>query len=176
MKNHYLYGILFLMEMRSPNINIFQINKTILKISRETGGIDESKLKSFHEILLEDLKADKNQREFMVNNFFQMAFIGLITTFVMYFANSFINVGTGTNQIYIHCFVQLFGVGMFIFLFIKVEGDKLKDFIELNQVVQGLSVYCSSGVSVNDAISFSGYNQVVDRSYKGNSLKSIESA
>ena len=171
-RTHYLYGISYHLEDELPIYKHFSKQyERILEVTRHTGNLDESKLKRFHEVLAEDLKAEKSQREFMISNIFQMLLIGFITAFVMLFANSFINVGRGYTQIYIHCFVELFGFCLFIFLVHKSRGRSFKDFIELNQVVQGLSVYCSSGVSVNDAISFSGYNQVVDRSYKGQQLE-----
>lgn len=171
-RTHYLYGISRCLEDDLPIYKHFSKQyESILEVTRQTGSLEESKLKRFHEVLAEDIKVEKTQREFMISNILQMLLIGFITAFVMLLANNYINVGQSALQIYVHCLIELFGFALFIYLVHKSRGRAYKEFVELNQVVQSLSVYCSSGVSVSDAISLSGYNHVADRFYKGQQLE-----
>ena len=162
-RDEYIFGVINHDQQNPGNYKHFtrQYSK-ISELLKSTGNYGQENLRLFLDVLVKDLENEKKLRQFIVENYFQMGLIGIITGVVLFVTLSFFNSSTHFYHIYLHLFVEAMGGFLFYVLLKKCRLRLLGPFMQINQILQSLIIFCSSGLSTQEVLTFCNYNDLTE--------------
>ena len=132
----------------------------ICKISQQTGNFSDVTLKNFKLILERDLKIEKELRNFIINNLFQMVVVGIMTNTVLITLGLSFEFSDFKKHLCIQIFIQLLGILFFILAINSFKKKIFKDCIELTVLIQKLIILGQSGLSFGEVVEISGLKNI----------------